>query len=1237
MRRLFIIVLGCLLVPPIVQAQPRVLEAGDPPVASLVTISPPDENNQVTITGAAGAVFPAAQVAVRNLYTGDTVYAPAGITGQFSATLTGQGNTPFWVSPASALPPDVRTPAGSVPGGPGTILYAPFPENRRQPVNPITQIVLDGLPADWNIYPNTTLGNSADGLRNLDSAYIQLRGAPADYQTLRFQLQVNEVLLEITLDPGQNVAATWQRLGSTPPTDLGTVGVAAINGEVIELRVPLESLQAGAFNSEIAALTLVQVDYLDVDGNVLRNVAYDAPLSPVTENDGITYPESALGENPLRFNIAGAVAGGAATWTGRVRMNTLTLSPGETLLAEMDVSLDAPGMTAEQVGVAMIGRWSLQPVALADDFVTSATPDGNNGWSTYLTPSGLPVTGLTAAIALGEVRVPPQQVIYQDGTLHFGMPVALTIPDDLPPGVYVPAFEGFAQIGDGDTFRWSDNGVFGAGERETRPTPTRLPAVLNIGREANAPIQTLWTLFHAQPSDGSLGIVPLENRGHTALANRVRFNSPTHIIEPGTDAPLEPYLVNVMPNAYGYNTAPLLPLLYPSGRMSMTIRRPDGGMESLPGTPIVQNVLSTTTIDERDTFGASTPLDVYRLTTLNAGFTAPILDVYGEYTVELTGFVEDVWGNRYEGGGTYPFIVAERLDMTPMMLSGTPYEVGDHAPLGLHIAPGVAASVAVTARLYPLDGSPVVERLFAGAANDYGVFTPPEPWQMTTPGEYVIDYEARYTDAQGRLWAGSLRTAGVVAGDAGPLLAHGGRGLSGVETPYRPAWYLADNLTNTEDTGAQLYAPYHHGDVLWVPDGAANGVQPTVTVQDRVGDYAAWLTTNQQRYTNRNGQPIERLAATDALPAVLLDDSAGLALAPAEATNIAYTYLSYVTPAVTARQVVVGREPTHDDLLLDMDDPLLGQIGAGAAGLRPGDTFFMFGGAVVRNTAQNVQATAIYGALGVVTDADDERGARVFPPYRGAAGGPDGGPLYTRDNTPVDIFFQPTGALPGDVLRVGDTLTIAGQVGPPLASDLTVTITSPAGSTEQFTGRANAVGSYYNPDFDLTVDEPGVWSVQVAAAHRGTSSAGQRISTSPPTGTQTYNVYVLREDAARLPWEDGAGTAIPFPTGFPRNFNFDLPDGWTEVRAYLTVTLPGAVVTDGEIQVQGTALRYQLNPTTINTRFPFYEGQDGRLDGPASSDPVRLTFAFTGLNADGEFDVLARQVAVRHDRLLTIE
>ncbi len=72
--------------------------------------------------------------------------------------------------------------------------------------------------------------------------------------------------------------------------------------------------------------------------------------------------------------------------------------------------------------------------------------------------------------------------------------------------------------------------------------------------------------------------------------------------------------------------------------------------------------------------------------------------------------MEDVWGNRYSGGGTYHVIAAEPLDLTPGVLPGTPFEVGDAINLGVHLSPGVPADVTVTVRIYPLDGSDVIER-----------------------------------------------------------------------------------------------------------------------------------------------------------------------------------------------------------------------------------------------------------------------------------------------------------------------------------------------------------------------------------------------------------------------------------------------------------------------------------------------------------------------------------------------
>ncbi|HEX2621768.1 MAG TPA: hypothetical protein VHL11_16535, partial [Phototrophicaceae bacterium] len=81
---------------------------GDPPIASLITVSPPDAQGNVTISGAAGAVFPGAQVAVRNLFTEQTTYTNAGITGSFSVVLFATGSTPFWISAATAIPPELR-------------------------------------------------------------------------------------------------------------------------------------------------------------------------------------------------------------------------------------------------------------------------------------------------------------------------------------------------------------------------------------------------------------------------------------------------------------------------------------------------------------------------------------------------------------------------------------------------------------------------------------------------------------------------------------------------------------------------------------------------------------------------------------------------------------------------------------------------------------------------------------------------------------------------------------------------------------------------------------------------------------------------------------------------------------------------------------------------------------------------------------------------------------------------
>src|SRR5690606_33946037 len=141
--------------------------------------------------------------------------------------------------------------------------------------------------------------------------------------------------------------------------------------------------------------------------------------------------------------------------------------------------------------------------------------------------------------------------------------------------------------------------------------------------------------------------------------------------------------------------------------------------DDLGNSPIVQNQLSTAADDERTHFGAQSPVDVYRLTTLNPSFRSYIFDQYGEYSITLAGNVEVVWGNRYDGGGTYNLLVAEVMELTLPMLPGTPFEVGDTFDAGLVVAPGMPAEVTITARIYPLDGSDMLETVITGTANRF--------------------------------------------------------------------------------------------------------------------------------------------------------------------------------------------------------------------------------------------------------------------------------------------------------------------------------------------------------------------------------------------------------------------------------------------------------------------------------------------------------------------------------------
>lgn len=1024
MRRLLTLLIAllclCVISPSIrAQTEPR-LEPGDPPRAELISVSPPDASGIVTVTGAAGAVFPTAYVTVRNLYTQETVFRQAGITGNFAVSLFGPGNTPFLILPATDAPSPENRSLGSLPGGPGTIVY----------------------------------------------------GSPADLA-----------------DP-------------------------------------------------------------------------NAP------------------EDAVPFTIAGRIEGGI--WSAQGWANTLTLAAGDDFTLALDVQTESDTLSVQLV---------LQPIADENNAVT--TRYSNNGWSNTLTQSGLAVDNLTREIFLGSAEI---ERIEDDENVSPQIMFETSLPDDLPDGLYVPTL-----IVSGDS------------------VPARLPLVLNVGGVENVLLPLALLIDH--PSDGSRGILP--QNADAALSNRVRFNSPTYILPPGT-YPVEPYLPNLLANRADLTLPPLLPFEFPGGTLDVHIIRPDNTRNDFNNVSIEQSQFSTSAEDETIAFGRQSPLDMARLTSSQPQLSAYMFDQYGEYQIQLNASLSDIWGNTYQGGGEYHVLIAEPLDLTPGVLPGTPFEVGDALNIGLHLAPGLPADVTVRVRVYPLDGE-MIEQTYEGRATRYGYFQAQnDTFTFDTPGEYLIDYEARYETPDGRQWAASLRSAGVIGTSDSPLIAHGARGLSGFDDASpRPAWYALDTYANALDQpldNVRLNTPYYSSDVAWLGDGLDSGMQPILRIQDVAGSYEESLITALEGTISSS---LERAIRRDELPVTTSDDS------------LSYTYFSAVRPDVTLRQMVIGGDEGGLMLDWDSDDPYNQQIGAGFAGDQPGDYAFLFGGAVLRPS----NTIAIYAALAVVTD--DANDSRVFSPGRGADGGGDGGALMVVRDQDVNMFFHPTGTRPGDSLVIGDTFSIAGQVAPTLPADVAVTITSPSGDVRAFSGTASAIGYFYDPAQDFAVDEIGVWTVDVGVRYTGLTSAGQ---IEPPAieggilgslDGGRFLVYVQPKNGTSLPW-NAQLTDVAIPAALPYNFNFTAPEGWNDVRAYRTLTTPSAIVEDGELRLGGRSFSYQYNPTNLWLIFPNIE-VEGRVPGAAASDVITLTFAFTGTDAEGEPQIISRVFTILHDRLVSLE
>ncbi|MFC1960301.1 hypothetical protein ACFLYO_06295 [Chloroflexota bacterium] len=1247
---------------------------GDPPRAHLISISEANDNGVVIIRGETGAVFPGAVVVIRNMYTGQTVYPRAEITGAFIGEIYGPGNTPFWISPAHSVDNLEQNVPGSLPGGPGTIIYGPLPESYDPPplpepevaVGPQTQIVIDGDALDWRgLETAATSALLAEGQEvqvaafvNLESLYLAIQPVmmgqilPAEYSWLEVDLLIEDSHFRVRLDPRRGNGGRFYEVAPDGLTQdrgplAGFSAQAVQPGGAIELRLPLVSFTGFGGPVTVQAVRFVRSDEDLFLADLLLNVAERDEIDRLN-----AVPPLELSTAAIPFTLAGPVGGGSGLWEAVAQINQVNFAPGEEFLLEMQVTIQAPEMIGTGADLQLGAVLQLEPVTVNGSQTVADRATGN-GWSGILTPAGMAVENVPGGLLLGDATA--QQVVVADGVITFKLQWTVPIGAELPSGLYTPSLMGYVTV-PGLYNTWQASGLLGSGPGLGIPQ-TRLPLVLNIGADSVENRLAL-ALFEDDPAgSGARGILPVEDRGVVALANRVAYGNDVYVLprlnpvngEPFT-YPLEPYLPAWLGNSYTQMVAPLVPLAFAEAELTVTVTDPDGVRQALGTVPLRQNTLSSATRIESFALGTTSPLDIYRLTTLEPELLNTSFAQDGRHEIEISAVVHDIWGNAYQGGGTYEVWLAESFQMLPGVLPGTPFEVGDIYHPALTLVPAFPADITTRLTVFPLDGGePLVQEL-TGTANEHGYFLPEgggEPWVMDTPGEYVVDTVATYTDSLDRLWVGSVRGAGVIASPDSVLTARGGRDLSQVNFDDHLAWYnlnqLAPGLLRAAPEAA-LRWPYHSGDVLWVRDRLSR-VWAGQRLTDVVGDLSDWLTAALPGWSADDGLSIHALANLDELPVMVagtphqvVDPGLAVPAIPHEA----YAYLSAVRPGLAVRQLVMGGE--EPGLYISgwaFDDPYNHQRGMGLNGDLPGDYAFLFGGAIVRNEDLDLREAAIYGAVLLVTDQEDGRGDRVFPPFQGAADGPDGGPLLTVRGAELEMFFASTGFQPGQVFTVGDTLALGGQVAPAVGAWVQADVITPSGLVLPIGGATNAVGYYYDPGQHVTLFEPGIWRIRLRTGSAALTSAGRAREPFPTGGVigaedTEFTIYVLPEDELIIELENPRTGDGFMPVALPFNVTVAVPPEWADVQLNYTVLMNGMILDRGVQPALGDIYAYNYDPRHLHDVFPNLDITVQNTQIPYSIDAVRLSFVLSGTGEDGEPVLAGRTLTLFGDRLITL-
>ena len=923
-------------------------------------------------------------------------------------------------------------------------------------------------------------------------------------------------------------------------------------------------------------------------------------------------------------------------WTFHGSIPTNTFAPGDSVRVRGTVQVDSPvlqGVDALQVNTT----FGLEP---ADG--PSLLHNSSSSTSTLLTPTELPIErhGHWWATGFGQYREAPL-VKTASTQAKAEVDLTLSLPSDVPAGYYRP----FLQF------------YFPEMPRENPPSR---PFVDNFVQDSGAlvlPIITVgnpapprldWVLLLDTLSNGSRGVVAEEDADRLGIAQRILTTSETFVIprlgaasgQPLTYR-LEPFVPTVsLMNGSGQQppNVPLIPFRFPSGSLTVTIRYPNGTESVLGPVPFVQSRLKSLVDEEGrllDHGGGGHLKEVYQLTTLDPRFEVTFAQD-GRHVITVEGTIDDIWGNTWTGGGTYEVHVRRILALDTAVLPGTHFEVGDGFNPGLVVSPPLAAEVEVRLQHIPhSDVSQLEERVIRGRTNRFGYFQPAgNSVVFDQPGEYRVDITARGRDAQGHLWMGSRTWGGVVAPVNPTIVAHGRRGIDAQDT-IGPQWFFFDDILQN-DTTPHIPFPFQSGDVTWVEEqGEVDSSLPIMSFHDPSRQLTALLRQRDWGGLVGPGSFAERVVVGEAPLFSSRLDGIDPSLDPSKVDLWGYSYRSVQRPLVRVREEL-GEENVLSPYWR-FNDRYANQIGVGAHGDLPGEFKFQYGAAVLHGSALDQAHYAIYGSLFVLIPDDDPLGTRTFPPFQGNGGGPSGGPLFTLKGEEIDLFIHLTGVRPGSVLETGNTFALVGAIGPTLPAQVTYTVTAPDGSRRRFSGWANEIGYYYEPDDNFIVDHPGRYAVDLQVTYDGSTSAGQVTAPFPQghvlgTARGQFSVYVVSPHSAPLTVDMPQHDFLTAPSDV--TVTATASNGLTLTGGHMTALIPGVVLEDGSLSVSSNGLTYDYDPVGLAAGVPILDVE--RNGVPVAADVVTVSLFGEGTDSDGQPSYAARVVTLHGPEFLNL-